>query len=388
MNYLARWDWPSLIFYILLAILCSLILKCSIKYKRNPKYLRFLNMHINYKYIYYLLVIAILVFIMCTRVIKGEIGGSDSLRYKYFFESFDYVHFSLKNILTMHGWEYIFFNSMYLIKVIGGNYTIFSILVYTIIVTCYIYYFDKNVDEESKWFVSLLFILPYLKSMNIVRNILAASISLIGIEGIKRNNKKMFIGAFILAYLNHYISIVLLLFGLFCYCVPEKLYNARKKIIIISFSSFILTLIGIPIIKWLLSLTRYSGYLNRIDFSPFGYILYSMVFFVILLFYNDFIKELQKNDHTIYYKMIVFLSIIVPPFTVVNGTQRLLLYFEIPRFVMYGDLYKVIERKVPKIYVKIFKICFIIFIILWIIFRIWRMYASSGIMPYKNILFD
>ena len=388
MQYVTEWDWATLVFYILLALFCSLLLKKSIKYKKSPKYFKIFNYELNYKFVYYALVIVLLVFIMCTRVIEGEIGGADSLRYNYFFETFNYVPFSLKNILSMHGWEYVFFNAMFLVKILGGNYMIFSIFVYTIIVSCYVYYFDKNIDDESKWFVSLLFILPYLKSMNIVRNSLAAAISLIGIESIKTNNKKMFIITFVVAYLTHYISVVLLFFGLFCFLVPENWYFSKKRCIVIALGTFCLTVIGIPIIKWLLSLTRYAGYLNRIEFSPFGYILYSMVYFVILFVFKDFIKELKKNNHIIYYKMIVFLSIVVPPFTVVNGTQRLLLYFEIPRFIMYGDLYKVLETKISNKYKKIFRYCFISFVILWIIFRIWRMYDSSGIMPYRNIIFE
>ena len=148
-----------------------------------------------------------------------------------------------------------------------------------------------------------------------------------------------------------------------------------------------MTVMGIPIIKWLLSLTRYAGYINRIEFSPYGYFIYSIVYMMILLVYKDFIKTLKERNHMIYYKMIVFLSLVVAPFTVVNGTQRLLLYFEIPRFIMYGDLYSTYEKKVPQCYKKLFKYISIVLCILWIIFRIYRMYKSSRIMPYKNIYF-
>lgn len=388
MEYLVRWDWATLFLYLILSIVCSLILKKAILYKKEPKQLKIFKFVINYKHICYVIVTFILVFFMCTRVIKGELGGSDTLRYIKFFNTFDYTPFSLNNILTMHGWEYLFFNSMYLVRILGGNYTIFSIIIYTTLVGCYIYYFDHNVENENEWFSSLLFILPYLKSMNIVRNCLAAAITLLSIEAIKKNKKILFFLTFIIAYLNHYISIVLLAFGLFCFFVPEKLYNSRKKTIIISLSVFIITLLGIPVIKWLLSLTRYAGYINRIEFSPYGYIVYAGIYFLILFVYDDFIKILKERNHTVFYKMIVFLSIVVAPFTVVNGTQRLLLYFEIPRFIMYGDLFCVYEKKVPRKYKKILKILIIILLVLWIMFRIYRMYKSSWIMPYKNIFFE
>lgn len=388
MKYIMHWDWPTLIFYLILALTCSLLLKKSLIYKEKSKYLKVFNLNVNYKYIYYGLVLFILVFFMCSRVVKGELGGADTLRYMMFFRTFDYVHFSLINILKMQGWEYLFFNFMYLIKILGGNYTIFSIIIYSILFSCYIYYFDKNVENEKEWFISIFFILPYLKSMNIIRNCFAAAIGLISIESIKKDKKVLFFITFIIAYLNHYISIVLLGFYLFCYLIPDKWYNSRKKTIIISLSVFIMTILGVPIIKWLLSLTRYAGYINRIEFSPYGYFIYSIVYILILFVYDDFIKALKKRNHMIYYKMIVFLSIVVAPFTVVNGTQRLLLYFEIPRFVMYGDLYNVYENKIPQKYKKLFKSAIILLCLLWVVFRIYRMYKSSWIMPYKNIFFE
>lgn len=387
MNYIACWNWPTLFFYLVLSLICGLILKRALIYKVKPKYLKIFNFNVHYKYFCYILVLFILAFIMCTRVIKGELGGADTLRYIMFFKTFNYVPFSLTNILRMQGWEYLFFNFMYLIKILGGNYTIFSVIIYSILFGCQLYYFDKNVTSENEWFISLFFILPFLKSMNIVRNCFAAAIGLISLEAIKNNKKILFFISFIVAYLNHYISIVLLGFFLFCYFVPEKLYNKKKKIIIISLLVLILTLLGIPIIKWLLSLTRYAGYIDRIEFSPYGYFIYFLIYIAILFVYNDFISVLKERNHMIYYKMIVFLSLVVAPFTVINGTQRLLLYFEIPRFIMYGDLYKVYENKVPYKYKKVFKCTIIILYLLWIIFRIYRMYESSWIMPYKNIFF-
>ena len=193
MDYIVRWDWPTLIFYLLLSLTCALLLKRALIYKMKPKYLKIFNFNIHYKYICYIFVLLILVFFMCTRVIKGELGGSDTLRYMYFFKTFNYIPFSISNILKMQGWEYLFFNFMYLVKILGGSYTSFSIVIYTLLFCCYIYYFDQNATNENEWFISLLFILPYLKSMNILRNCFAAAIGLISIEAIKKIKKLCFL---------------------------------------------------------------------------------------------------------------------------------------------------------------------------------------------------
>ena len=388
MESIIRWDWWTLFIYLLLAFSCGLLLKLALRCKKNGDKLKIFGISLRIKYFCYFAVLFLLVLFMCTRVIDTDLGGADTLRYIHFFNTFGYTKFVLKDILTMHGWEYIFFNLMYLVRIIGGDYTIFMIIAYTVLVFCYLYYFDKNVDEEDEWFISLLFLIPYLKSMNILRNSLAAAVGLVSLEMLRKNRNILFFVSFIIAYLTHYISVILFAMFLFYKIVPDKFYNSRKKILILSLISFLGTLFSIPVIKKILSLTRYAGYVSKISISPWGYLLYAIVFALIIFSYDDFIKILKQRNHMFFYRMIVFLIIIVPPFAVVNGTQRLLLYFEIPRFIMYGDLYKVYEEKIPIRNKKLFKIIVICIYVLWLVFRIWRMYSASGIMPYKNIFFN
>ena len=290
---------------------------------------------------------------------------------------------------------------MFILKKIGLSYSYFSFFIYSIMIWCYLWYFDKNLNDEKYWYVSLLFILPYLKSMNIIRNIYAAALGLVTIQKINEKKYGMATVFAIIAYLNHYISIVLLAFILFCKYIPEKWYNSRKKSLVISVYSLLVTLISIPVLIEFLANSRYSSYINRMQFSIWGYIPYALIYTFILIFYDDFMKVIKEKNHLIFYKMIVFLSIIVPAFTALNGTYRLLLFFDIPRFIMYGDLIYILRIKIGdyiknktkflktgiKLIYKNFDFLMILGYIIWITFRIWRMYEYARIMPYFSNLF-
>ncbi len=390
MNYIARWDWFTLVLYLTISAIFSIVFKISIRSKKNKEKIKIFSYKINKRYVYYFFIAVFLVLFITTRVIKDEIGGADSKRYIYFFDTFNYVRFDLIKIIKMQGWEYLFFNFMFLVKSLGGNYTIFSIFIYSIIVLSYIYYFDKNLVDENENFITMLFILPFLKSMNIVRNIFAASIGLFGLEQLKNNKKNMALLLFVVAYLNHYISIVLFGFYIF-FLIPERFYNTRKKSLIITFCSVVLTTISVPLIKYLLSLTRYSGYSRYFAFSIWGYLVYGLMYLLIMLVYDDYVDLLIKKRQYILYKILTFLTIVIPIFAVLNGSHRLLIYFDLPRYVMYSNLFLVYNTKIEKLYPKykkFFRIFCIIIVIAWIIFRIWRMYEPSHIMPYRNIFFE
>ncbi len=401
MQYVVKWDWLTLIIYLIIAFVTSLLLKKSIHYKKNKDFFQLFGRKINKKFICYLIIYAVLVFFINTRLITDNVGGADSVRYINYFKTLGYIKFDFIGILKFSGWEYLYFNLMYLIRILGGSYYVFSYIIYSLIVISYLWYFDKNLNDEKRWYVSLLFILPFVKGMNIVRNVFAAAIGLFAIQKIKEGKFIKAILIIILCYLSHYISIILLFFLLFCKFVPEKWYDSRKKILIIGFSSLGITLALIPIIINILKSSRYYNYINRMQFSIWGYIPYIIIFVLIMIFFKDFYKELKRNNHLIYYKMIVFLSIVVPPFTVVNGTYRIMMFFELPRFIMYGDLINVVEKEIllyrkkrnllvkynDKSIKKVIHFLLIFVYIAWIVFRIWRMYSDARIMPYINRFF-
>ena len=107
-----------------------------------------------------------------------------------------------------------------------------------------------------------------------------------------------------------------------------------------------------------------------------------------MLFDMNFKKYVEEKKHYLYYKMMIFVSFILPIFILLNGASRILLFFELPRYILYADIYSFYRKKLPKKYLKISDIIVVILILAWLTFRIYRIWDGYALMPYWNILFD
>ncbi len=387
MEVIKKWDNYTLIVYLLLAILIALLFKLSIIFKKDSAKIKLIGQQIEAKYICYIIIYLIFIFFSCFRYIAPGVGGADTLVYINYFENLGYVHFSIKETLLFSGYEYLFFNFMFLIRILGGNYYVFQFFIYSIIILCYIYIIDKNVKDDKNWFWMILLFLPLLKSINIIRNSFAAALGFIAIDQLNEKKYKNFIIFSLLAFFNHYISIILLPLGLFCYYIPDKYFEDTKKIMYSITISLIGSMIILPIAKIFLKISGFVGYLDKIEISLMGYIPIIISIVLILIYSKSFVKYLKKINHFIYFKMMIYISLILPIFILLNGASRILLFFEIPRYILYCDLYAFMKEKIDKKYHLVCDITCTILIIMWVIFRIYRMWDGYSIMPYYNILF-
>lgn len=382
------WDWLTLFLYIFISVFIALMFKYSIRVKNEGKTIKIFNKKISQKYLYYLVIYIILILFSAFRYVGDGIGGTDTTVYMNHFKNIQYVHLSLKELLLFSGYEYLFYNTMYFVRILGGNYLVFSFIVYSLIILFLIYVIDKVVTKDNQWIFIILFFLPFLKSFNIVRICLAASFGYIAIEKLRTNNYKLSILFSILAFLNHYMAIILFFFILFCRYFPKKVITNRKTSIILFFITCFLSFISLPLIKLFLSVSGFKGYLSKIEISLWGYLPIFFVTFLILCNYKKFISYLEKNNHLIYLKAWYFLIMILPIFICVNGASRIMLFFEIPRYILIADLYLFLREKyIDSKYYKVCDYILFVIIILWLVFRIWRIWDGYSLMPYYNILF-
>ena len=381
------WSWYTLFLYLLLAIIIDLLFRQSIISKNNDNKIKIGKWNFKTKYIYYMLIYIIFILFSCFRVIGDGIGGADTYNYIEYFNTLGYVDFSLKETILFSGYEYLFFNTMYLVRMLGGNFFHFSLLIYSIIIISYIKVVDSAVDSKNdSWWLILAF-LPLLKSLNIVRICVAASLGFVGLQYLNEGKEKRFLLFFLLAFLNHYITIILLVFYLFYKLIPERFFSSRKKIIISNIVMIILSFAFLPLAKFFLKISGFVGYLNKIEISLLGYIPIFFFYFV-MLFDMNFKKYVEEKKHYLYYKMMIFVSFILPIFILLNGASRILLFFELPRYILYADIYSFYRKKLPKKYLKISDIIVVILILAWLAFRIYRIWDGYALMPYWNILFD
>ena len=140
------------------------------------------------------------------------------------------------------------------------------------------------------------------------------------------------------------------------------------------------------LMKIIMANTGYANYVNRIQISLWGYIPYFIVY-ILMIFTPGFKDYLKRCNHHGYYKIIYFLSLVLPTFIAINAAYRVLLFFDLPMILLLGDLTEYYKKYISNKYVKFYYFGVIIIVLAYYIFRIYRMWYSSGIMPYYNILF-
>lgn len=380
------WSWTSLGVFISLAIIIALLFRQAIKAKKNNYKIKLFKFSFPQKYIYYFLIYIIYIIFSCFRLIGNEIGGADTYNYINYFEELGYVHFNIKEMLIFNGFEYLFYNTMYIIRLLGGNFFTFLFVIHSIIIISYIYYVDKEINDEDKCVWLILAFLPLLKSLNIIRNCVSAALGFISISLLNNNKYKYSIFFAIIAYLNHYIAIILFLFIIFYKVFPDKILKDKKKMLILNMVIIVLSIISLPILKYLMRNTGFCGYIDKIQISLWGYIPYIAIYLMMILNKNT-IKYLEDNNHFGYYKMMSFISLILPIFILLNGANRVLLFFELPIYILSSDICELYLNCIPKKYVNLCKILIVLGIILWFIFRVYRMWDGYCLMPYYNTLF-
>ena len=387
MNIVEKWDTLTLILYLSMAILIALLFRFSIIAKIESKKIKIFNSHINQKYIYYFAIYLILIVFLVFRYVGIGVGGADAGNYIKFFNESKYVHFNIEKILLFKGDEYLFYNFSFLMHLISNNYRPFFFAIYSLIIISEIYVVDKELNDKNDWIFIIMFFLPILKSINLIRNCLAAAIGYIAIVKLNKNKYLTYFLISVVAYLNHYLSVILFAFLLFYHFFPKKILYNRKKLLITIISFDVFTMLLIPLAKWFLSISGFSKYLSRIKISLIGYIPYLIVFILLFLNFDNIIKFIKEKKHFIYYKSMIFIYLILPIFISINGANRILIFFEIPRYIFYIDLYSYYKRKIPNKYQKLVDVLMALLLISYLAFRIYRIWDGYGLMPYNNTLF-
>jgi len=356
MEFIKQWSWPTLVLYVGIAVCIAFLFRLSIIAKKENKKIKIFKFTLNQKYIYYFTIFLIFVIFSAFRFFNSEIGGTDTIVYEGYFNTISFQKINIKNILTLDGFEFLYYNFMALIKWMGGNFFCFNAAISCMIILVYLFIVDKTVNDEKKWFWLILLFLPLLKSLNITRNCFAAAIGFIAIESL--NNKKYirYIVLSLIAFLNHYVAVILLAFGLFCWIIPEKFITKRKFLLVLNAMCIGIAFIALPAAKRILQNTGYAYYLNNVEISLFGYI--PIIFFYVLMILDkDVITYLKEINHFIYYKVMIFISFVLPVFIAIGGASRMLLLFELPRFILYSDLYVYYRKKLPVKLVRWYDIC-------------------------------
>lgn len=384
-----EWSCATLALYIALALVTALLFRQSVIDKKKDKKITKFKLCIKTKYIYYIIIYLLFILFACFKYMGDGLVGADTLSYLDFFENLNYVHFDIKETLLLNSYEYLFYNTMYIVNMLGGTYRTFLFIVNSLMICSLIYFVDKEVHDESKCKWLILAYLPLLKSLNIVRNCVAAFWGFVSISLLSKKKTLLSILFAFIAFLNHYIAVVLFGLILFYKLYPNKLMDSRKKILITTVACIVVSILAIPLLKVVLYNTGYAAYIDKLDLaniSLWGYIPY-MLLFLFMIIDKGFIEYLEKQNHLGYYKIIYFFILTLPVFIIVNAAYRVILFFELPVILLFADATEYIKKYINKKHIKIYNYMCVFVVLGYYVFKIWRMWDVAGIMPYYNILF-
>ena len=71
-----RWSWPTLLLYVLLAVLMTLCARKSVQAKLKDKRIKIGKREIPKKYLYYFVIYLVFIIFSCFRVVTQTIGRS------------------------------------------------------------------------------------------------------------------------------------------------------------------------------------------------------------------------------------------------------------------------------------------------------------------------
>lgn len=389
MEIVKGWSWPTLFLYVIIALITAWLFKNAVKAKNENKRVKLYKCSIKTKYIYYLIIYNIFILFATFKYIGQEIVGVDTLNYVKYFETFGYIKFDIAKTLVFDGYEYLFYNTMHLINLAGGTYRTFLFVVNSLMIGSLICFVDKEVFDENKCKWLVLAYLPLLKSLNILRNCVAAFCGFISISLLNKNKIWLSLLFAVIAFLNHYIAVVLFGLILFYKVYPNKLMNSRKKVLITTAICIIVSVASIPLLKLVLGNTGYAAYVDALDLSKIsllGYIPYVFLF-LFMVIDKGVIEYLDKQNHLGYYKILYFFILTLPVFIIVNAAYRVILFFELPVILLFADIAEYAKKYINKKHIKIYNYMCVFVVLGYYVFKIWRMWEATGLMPYYNILF-
>jgi len=228
----------------------------------------------------------------------------------------------------------------------------------------------------------IFYMVYYLVSFNIIRQMLAVVIVLYALKYIEKRNFKKYVLYVILAMTVHKTAIIALFFYLL-QCDDKEIVNNKRKTIIYYSSIMILPIIGIFILKFIFSkFSLFSKYLNMQTNISVTFLMYLLPIMVLLIYKR---KDILKADYQ--NELFVRLYIMQIPLNIVGWviqyTNRFALYTGISQILLIPILQKNIKDELHK---KIITVL----IILWYIFYFVVMFVilkSNNVLPYKMINF-
>lgn len=384
-NIYPHWDYISLIFYCVLGLIGGI----CIYYAKNgqPKGYKIIRL----PYIIWFLVWEIAAVF---RYVGSFIGGADALAYiNYFEECLDPYS---KHLYATHV-DFLYKCLSQFIRFFTSNYYILFIVIYAIIIFSYIVFIEEFYIKGNSCIPLTILFYIYLRGFTSIRTNLSVAMVLFSIVALNKNKKYISVILAIASCFMQKASLIYAAFFIFYYYYKKK--NLRIKTCALwtlvaalagKFMQYIIANINIPFLesgayRWYAVYSQEGmGFFDNFWKIAFP----QMVLAVALIFFNkDINRDIKYLDEKLYkkiyfIKILCYYDIILIPITYILNIWRGYEYLYIVRLVMWGEIIKVIQKKITpgsRVYVS-FIILFLF--ITWMVFRIYNTWEDSGLMPY------
>lgn len=375
------WDWKSFFLYMFLSIsvvfLTYLAQRTSTTVQRGNIYSR----------ICYRALFTLLVFFAAFRVVGGIVSvGTDASAYVELFRNSSSYTFDWSRFIRMKQNEPLFYIMATIVRSFTDSYTIFFIIYYGIIVSCYLKFIAKQYKKGLCLAPLLYVIIIYLASFNTMRSAMGVAFGLLAYNALVEKKDIKAICMIIIGMLFHISSAILLVFYVFYKIFSTKAFGKRKWAIIVIGCAYLVFYVGSDIIRGILSGTKYYVYLDQRN-SLIGQLIIIICGILTIIYFEDLNKLMHKQEALLW---AVIFNVAMLPLVTNFGFFRLNEFFIFPRLVVWAYIVKVVSSRITvKIGdIVINNIIVYVLALTWTIFRITRAYESSGLMPYLNVLFN
>ncbi len=376
----SHWDWFSVGVYCLVAffgVLCLKYANISNTKKRKRQF--------------YCAWLVVWVIIASFRAYGYRFGGTDTIKYVTFFELINSP--SLPGYYKHYDAGYWALN--WFVRIFTSNVRIYFLVYYSILVYCYIKFFDSYIQKKTYYVSFFLMFFLYLRAFASMRTNISVGFILLALVALKDKKNIKCVVFLIVACLMHKATILYAGSVVFYWMNEKKPIKVKSSIIFAILAGGVGTITRKYIGLFFNSdVDAYAGYAQRSVgasfFDNFWKIVFGqLVLLVVMVIFNKKIlngmAELDnenKNRINIIRTLCAYDFVIIPiTFTLSIWRGPEYLYFV--RLIMWGYIFEILGNKYfsknSRIFVNI--LLYVVFVA-WFIFRLEATWEASSLLPY------
>lgn len=370
----------SWIFYIFLACLSVVLVRRACLNKSTVfVYGNKLSFSINISMTFLFL---ILLFFAVMRKIEPGVGGTDAWEYLQMIDSAN-ISFSsyldalqTKSLLKTR--EPLFQLFIILCNKLPNSHAVFLLIVYSIIIYCFLRFIRKFYSKTLNFFPILLLTCYFLSSFNILRSWLSVALCLISFNLIVDKKYVKSIVMILVASLIHYVGLCFLLVW-FCCLLYDKIPQlfSRKNMLIFCVGINALTFASQTVLINFFTDTKYSSYLDLLNTVS----IIGNVPTILICLYSIWLFDKYKDSDDKIAKCIVAMTVNLSLMYAIIFLLgwRINDFFALIRMYMLSFFFYDFKKKKDG---AIYSVLLYLFVIVVFIQQMLSLRESSGVFPY------